>query len=94
MFVIKPVGTDGNFLPQYPSFVTIIPIGPRVFSIVGPCVTNDISDTADWTWKALGGVMPFIIACWDLQKPVAIIGKGFETFLHHVHALFQQLPSY
>lgn len=43
---------------------------------------------------ALGGVMHFIIACWDLQKPVAIIGKGFETFLHHVHALFQQLPSY
>lgn len=48
MFVIKPVGTDGHFLPQY-SFVTIIPFGPRVFSIVGPCVTNDISDTADWT---------------------------------------------
>lgn len=38
--------------------------------------------------------MHFIIACWDLQKPVAIIGQGFETVLHHVHALFQQLLSY
>lgn len=46
---------------------------------------------ADWALEALGGLMCFIIARWDLQKPVAIKGKGFETFLHYVHALSQQL---
>lgn len=73
---------------------TITPISPRGFFLVFPCVTSDISDTADWTLKALGGMMHFIITCWDLQKPVVIIGEGFETILFHVHALFQQLSSY
>lgn len=81
------------FLPLCPGIFTITPNGPRVFSTVCPCVTSDISDTADWTSKALGGTMHFIIACWDLQKPVAIIGEGFETFSYHMHALSQQLPS-
>lgn len=38
--------------------------------------------------------MTFTIACWDLQKPVAIIEEGFKTFLYHVHANFQKLHSY
>lgn len=92
--LINTVGTDRYFLPLRPGIFSITPIGPRVFSIVWPCVTSDCSDTVDWTLKALGGMMHFIIACWDSQKPVAIIGEGFETFLYHVHALFQQLPSY
>lgn len=74
LFLIKPMGADGHSPSQYPSFVTIIPICQRVFFIGVPCVTSDTSDTAEWTWKALGGVMRFIIACCDLQKPVAIIG--------------------
>lgn len=66
MFIFKPVGTPSCFRPQCLSLITIIPISPRVFSIVGPCVTSDMSDMADWTWKALGGVVHFIMACWDL----------------------------
>lgn len=33
------------------------------FSIVDLGATSDISDMAEWTLKALGGVMVFIIAC-------------------------------
>lgn len=58
----KPPGAD-YFLSLCPGIFAIIPVGPRVFSIVCPSVTSDISDMADWTLKALGGMMHFIVAC-------------------------------
>lgn len=38
--------------------------------------------------------MPFIIACDGFTEACEHKRVGFELFLYHVHALFQQLHSY
>lgn len=75
VFTVKLVSTCAFLLCfVYPQvilcFFPATLVSLRVVSTFCPCATSQIAITADWFLEALGVLMWFVGACWELQEPI------------------------